>query len=114
MREISYKWNVFERWVSKRAQEGRIHGMEQFNWLQAISKYAEKPADPRKEKSRGARLGWQNQNADGFINAMKGFNAMYRFYEQDMYKMAKLDTSAISLEESSRQVMDWIISHIQK
>ena len=28
MREISYKWNVFERWVSKLARDGRIPGME--------------------------------------------------------------------------------------
>ena len=45
MREISYKWSVSERWVSKLAQDGRIPGVEQFNWQQAISKYAEKPAD---------------------------------------------------------------------
>ena len=30
VREISYKWNVSERWVSKLAQDGRIHGMERF------------------------------------------------------------------------------------
>ena len=52
MREISNKWNASERWVSKLAQDGRIPGVEQFNWLQAISKYAEKPADPRKAKEQ--------------------------------------------------------------
>ena len=71
-------------------------------------------SDDELEKRLRSRRESQNQNADGFINAMKGFNAMYRFYGQDKYIMAKLDTTAISLEESSRQVMDWIISHIQK
>ena len=52
MREISYKWSVSERWVSKLAQDGRIPGVEQFNWLQAISKYAEKHADPRIAKEK--------------------------------------------------------------
>ena len=52
VREISYKWSVSERWVSKLAQDGRIPGVEWFNWLQAISKYAEKPADPRKAKEQ--------------------------------------------------------------
>ena len=52
MREISDKRNASERWVSKLAQDGRIPGVEQFNWLQAISKSAEKPADPRKAKEQ--------------------------------------------------------------
>ena len=26
VREISYKWNISERWVSKLAQDGRIPG----------------------------------------------------------------------------------------
>ena len=71
-------------------------------------------SDDELEKRLRTRPEWQNQNADGFINAMKGFNAMYRFYGQDEYKMAKVDTGTISLEESSRQVMDWIISHVKK
>ena len=52
VREISNKWNASERWVSKLAQDGRIPGVEQFNWLQAISKYAEKHADPRIAKEK--------------------------------------------------------------
>lgn len=52
MREILYKWNAYRRWGSKLAQDGRIPGVEQFNWLQAISKYAEKPADPRIAKEK--------------------------------------------------------------
>ena len=54
VREISYKWNVSERWVSKLAQDGRIPGVEWFNWLQAISKDAEKHADPRIAKEKKA------------------------------------------------------------
>lgn len=64
--------------------------------------------DEELEKRLRARPEWQSQNPDGFINAMKGFNAMYRFYGEDGPKMDKIDTSDISLEESSRQVMDWI------
>ena len=52
VREISYKWNVSERWVSKLAQDGRIPGVEQFNWLQAISNDVEKHPDPRKAKEK--------------------------------------------------------------
>jgi len=51
VREISYKWNVSERWVSKLAQDGRIPGVERFGRSLAIPEDAEKPADPRKEKS---------------------------------------------------------------
>ncbi|MBO5536289.1 MAG: DNA-binding protein [Clostridia bacterium] len=50
VREISYKWNVSERWVSKLAQDGRIPGVERFGRSWAIPEDAEKPADPRKEK----------------------------------------------------------------
>ena len=52
VREISYKWNVSERWVSKLAQDGRIPGMERFGWSWAIPEDAEQPADPRQEKIR--------------------------------------------------------------
>ena len=52
MREISYKWNASRRWGGKLAQDGRIPGVEWFNWLQAISKDAEKHADPRKAKEK--------------------------------------------------------------
>ena len=48
VREISYKWNVSERWVSKLAQDGRIPGVERFGRSWA----AEKPADPRKAKEQ--------------------------------------------------------------
>ena len=50
VREISYKWNVSERWVSKLAEDGRIHGVERFGRSWAIPEDAEKPADPRKAK----------------------------------------------------------------
>ena len=49
VREISYKWNVSERWVSKLAQDGRIPGVERFGRSWAIPEDAEKPADPRKK-----------------------------------------------------------------
>ena len=48
VREISYKWNVSERWVSKLAQDGKIPGVERFGRSWAIPEDAEKPADPRK------------------------------------------------------------------
>ena len=52
VREISYKWNVSERWVSKLAQDGRIPGVERFGRSWAIPEDAEKPVDSRKEKMR--------------------------------------------------------------
>ena len=52
VREISYKWNVSERWVSKLAQDGRIPGVERFGRSWAIPEDAEKPADPRKAKGK--------------------------------------------------------------
>ena len=55
VREISYKWNVSERWVSKLAQDGRIPGVERFGWSWAIPEDAEKPADPRKTNVKGGR-----------------------------------------------------------
>ena len=51
VREISYKWSVSERWVSKLAQDGRIPGVEWFGRSWAVPEDAEKPADPRKEKA---------------------------------------------------------------
>ena len=65
-------------------------------------------SDEDLEKRLRERPEWKNQNPDGFINAMKGFNSMYRFYNGDGPHMEKLDTSNATLEESSRRVMDWI------
>ena len=52
VREISYKCNVSERWVSKLAQDGRIPGVERFGRSWAVPEDAEKPADPRKAKEQ--------------------------------------------------------------
>ena len=52
VREISYKWSVSERWVSKLAQDGRIPGVERFGRSWAVPEDAEKPADPRKAKEQ--------------------------------------------------------------
>ena len=52
VREISYKWNVSERWVSKLAQDGRIPGVERFGRSWAVPEDAEKPDDPRKQRSK--------------------------------------------------------------
>ena len=60
VREISYKWNVSERWVSKLTQDGRIPGVERFGRSWAIPEDAEKPADPRK-KQRFERA-WMRRN----------------------------------------------------
>lgn len=51
VREISYKWNASGRWVGELARHGRISGVERFGRSWAIPEDAEKPADPRKEKS---------------------------------------------------------------
>ena len=63
------------------------------------------------EKRLRARPEWQAANPDGFINAMKGFNAMYRFYHDNTH-MDKIDTGAVSIDESSKQVIDWIFKYI--
>ena len=52
VREISYKWYVSERWVSKLAQDGRIPGVERFGRSRAVPEDAENPADPRKAKEQ--------------------------------------------------------------
>jgi hypothetical protein len=52
VREISYKWNVSERLVSKLAQDGRIPGVERFGQSWAVPEDAEKSADPRKAKEQ--------------------------------------------------------------
>ena len=52
VREISYKWNVSVRWVSKLARDGRILGVERFGRSWAVPEDAEKPADPRKAKEQ--------------------------------------------------------------
>ena len=52
VREISYEWNVSERWVSKLAQDGRIPGVERFGRSWAVPEDAEKSADPRKAKEQ--------------------------------------------------------------
>ena len=56
VREISYKWNVSERWVCKLAQDGRIPGVERFGWSWAIPEDAKKPADSRR-KTKEQRTG---------------------------------------------------------
>ena len=53
VREISYEWNVSERWVSKLAQDGRIPGCERFGRSWAIPEDSQKPEDPRRDASRG-------------------------------------------------------------
>ena len=64
VREISYKWNISERWVSKLAQDGRIPGVERFGRSWAIPVDAEKPADPRKEKrQKGIWKKWNDRKA---------------------------------------------------
>lgn len=60
MLEISYKWNVSERWVSKLAQDGRIPGVERFGRSWVILEDSEKPTDPRK-KQRFERV-WMRRN----------------------------------------------------
>lgn len=55
IRETSYKWGVSERRVNQYCSEGRIPGAERFGRSWAIPEDAEKPADPRTEKSKKAK-----------------------------------------------------------
>lgn len=55
IRETSYKWGVSERRVNQYCSEGRIPGAERFGRSWAIPENAEKPIDPRTEKSKKAK-----------------------------------------------------------
>lgn len=76
--------------------------------------------DDELEKRLRARPEWQGQDrqADGFINAMRGFNAMVRFYgaeaDRDSPRMDKMDTGSMTLEEASRAVVKWITEILLK
>ena len=62
------------------------------------------------EKRLSARPNVQGEAGAGFINAMKGFNHFFRFYNNDKPAMEKIDTTGITIEESARQVAGWIQS----
>lgn len=53
IRETSYKWGVSERRINQYVSDGRIPGAERFGRSWAIPADAEKPTDPRKNKSKG-------------------------------------------------------------
>lgn len=52
VREVAYKWNVSESRVHKLCQTGRIPELERFGRSWAIPIDAEKPIDPRRNKSK--------------------------------------------------------------
>ena len=52
VREISYKWNVSEQWVSELSQDGRVPGVERFGCFWAILGDTKKPEKPRKVKEQ--------------------------------------------------------------
>ena len=52
VREISYKWNISERWVSKLAQDGRILGVERFGRSWAVPEDAKNPPTRGKQRSK--------------------------------------------------------------
>lgn len=52
IREAAEKWGVSERRINQYCTEGRIPGAEQFGGAWAIPESAEKPGDPRKEKTQ--------------------------------------------------------------
>ena len=53
-REAAKKWGVSERRINQYCAEGRIHGAERFGGAWAIPAGAEKPGDPRKQKTQTA------------------------------------------------------------
>ncbi len=55
IRETSYKWGVSERRVNQYCSGRRIPGAERFGRSWAIPEDAEKPTDPRTEKSKKAK-----------------------------------------------------------
>lgn len=50
-REASYKWGVSESRVHKLCQAGRIPGLERFGRSWVIPADAEKPDDPRRNRT---------------------------------------------------------------
>ena len=58
VREISYKWNVSERWVSKLAQDGRIPGVERFgrSWAMLENRMEVRPRHLEGMKALGKRI----------------------------------------------------------
>ena len=58
VREISYKWNVSERWVSKLAQDGRIPGVERFgrSWAMLEKRMEVRPRHLEGMKALGKRI----------------------------------------------------------
>ncbi|MBQ2724923.1 MAG: helix-turn-helix domain-containing protein [Clostridia bacterium] len=52
IREAAQKWNISERRVNQYCSDGRIPGAERFGRSWAIPENAEKPTDPRAEKSK--------------------------------------------------------------
>ena len=72
-------------------------------------------SDEEQERRLRARPSVQGDGADGFIAAMKGCNAMYRFYGgpgNGYPVMEKLDTTGAALEETAAQVKAWIESKL--
>lgn len=53
-REAAEKWGVSERRINQYCAEGRIPGAERFGGAWAIPAGAEKPGDPRKQKTQAA------------------------------------------------------------
>lgn len=51
IREAAEKWGVSERRVNQYCAEGRIHGVQRFGTSWAIPDTANKPGDPRKNKT---------------------------------------------------------------
>ena len=87
---------------------GNIMGCEAAKLFSEIRFMGLYCSDEALEARLSSRLEWQDQDPSGFINAMKGFNAMYRFYDQPSPRMEKLDTTDISLDESTKRVSNWI------
>lgn len=55
IRETANKWGVSERRVNQYCSEGRIPGAERFGRSWAIPENAEKPTDPRSNKSKNEK-----------------------------------------------------------
>lgn len=53
-REEAEKWGVSERRVNQYCTQGRVPGAERFDGSWAIPANAEKPGDPRKQKTQAA------------------------------------------------------------
>ncbi|SHF11475.1 Predicted kinase [Caldanaerobius fijiensis DSM 17918] len=70
-------------------------------------------SDEELEKRLKKRPQWSDGNGGGFIEGMKRFNNYFKNLKSETIHIDKLDTTGISLEETTKLVMNWMQSKIK-